>query len=82
VEGALAERPWLAGASYSIADIVGFNMLAGLPVMNAQVANDAKTPHLMEWLRKIYERPAVRQALELGRTELVRRYVHLARKSA
>jgi GSH-dependent disulfide-bond oxidoreductase len=49
-------------------------------VMNAEVANDAKTPHLMEWLRKIYERPAVRQALELGRTELVRRYVHLARR--
>jgi glutathione S-transferase/GST-like protein len=81
VEEALAERPWLAGSSYSIADIVGFNMLAGLPVMSTEVANDAKTPHMMEWLRKIYERPATREALALGRTELVRRYVHLARNS-
>jgi glutathione S-transferase/GST-like protein len=82
VEAALAERPWLAGDSYSIADMVGFSMTAGLPVMIAEVANDTKTPHLMEWLRKIYERPAVHKSLALGRTELVRRFAHLARKSA
>jgi glutathione S-transferase/GST-like protein len=81
VEEALAERSWLAGGSYSIADIAGFNMLAGLPVMSAEVVNDATTPHMMEWLRKIYERPATRKALALGRTELVRRYTHLARNS-
>ena len=79
-EAALGERPWVAGTSYSIADIAGFNMLAALPVMSPDVANDDKTPHLMEWLRKIYERPATRRTLELGRTELVRRYAHLARK--
>lgn len=82
LEAALSERLWVAGDSYSIADMVGFNMMAGLPVMNAEVANDVKTPRLMEWLRKIYERPAARKCLELGRTELVRRYVHLARKPA
>ena len=82
LEAALSERPWVAGASFSIADIVGFNMFAGLPMMNAEVANDTKTPHMMEWLRKINERPAVGKSLELGRTELMRRYAHLARKSA
>jgi GST-like protein len=66
----------------SIADIAGFNMLAGLPAMRAEVANDEKTPHLMEWLRKINERPAVGKCLQLGRTELMRRYAHLARQSA
>jgi glutathione S-transferase/GST-like protein len=81
VEAALAERPWLAGESYSIADMVGFSMMAGLPVMNAEVANDTKAPHLMEWLRKIYARPAVHKALALGRTQMMRRYEHLARKS-
>lgn len=81
LEMALGERPWIAGSSYSIADMVGFNMLAGLPVMRPEVANDTQTPHLMEWLRKIYERPAVHACLELGRTELVRRYEHLARAS-
>jgi GST-like protein len=82
LEAALRERPWVAGRTYSIADIAGFNMLAGLPAMKAEVANDEKTPHLMEWLRKINERSAVGKCLQLGRTELMRRYVHLARKSA
>ena len=79
LEAVLRERQWVAGSSFSIADIVGFNMLAGLPVMNAEVASDQKTPHLLEWLRKINERPATRKSLELGRTEMMRRYVHLAR---
>ncbi len=82
VESALSERPWIAGNSYSIADIAGFNMFAGLPVMSAELVNDDKTPHLMEWLRKMYERPAVARSLALGRTEIVRRYTHLARNGA
>ena len=80
LEGALSERPWVAGQTYSLADVAGFNMFAGLPLMSPDVVNDQKTPHLMEWLRKINERPAVQRALALGRTEIVRRYVHLARK--
>ncbi len=82
LEAALGERPWVAGNSYSIADIAGFNMLAGLPLMNPQVANDAVTPHILEWLRKINERPAIRKSFALGRTELVRRYAHLDRQAA
>jgi GST-like protein len=50
--------------------------------MNPQVANDAVTPHILEWLRKINERPAIRRSFALGRTELVRRYAHLDRKAA
>lgn len=80
LEAALSERPWVAGRSYSIADIAGFNMLAGLPSMKPDVVNDEKTPHMMEWLRKIYERPAVARCLQLGRTQLMRRFAHLERK--
>ena len=82
LEAALSERPWVAGESYSIADIAGFNMLAGLPLMSPQVCNDAVTPHILEWLRKINERPAIRKSFALGRTELVRRYAHLDRHHA
>ncbi len=82
VESSLSERPWIAGSSYSIADIAGFNMFAGLPVMTAELVNDGKTPHIMEWLRKMYERPAAARSLALGRTEIVQRYVHLDRKAA
>jgi len=77
LEGALRERPWVAGMTYSIADIVGFNMFAGLPMMSPDVANDQKNPRLMRWLREIYRRPAARKSLELGRTEMMRRYAHL-----
>ena len=82
LEAALTERPWVAGQTFSLADIVGFNMFAGLPVMMPDVANDTQTPHLLEWLRKLNERPSARKSLELGRTELMRRYVHLQRKSS
>jgi len=82
LEAALSERAWVAGATYSLADIAGFNMLAGLPLMNPQVANDTVTPHILEWLRKINERPAIRRSFALGRTELVRRYAHLDRNAA
>jgi glutathione S-transferase/GST-like protein len=81
LEAALSERPWVAGQAYSLADIAGFNMLAGLPSMMPKIANDANTPHLLEWLRRIYERPAVRRCLELGRTEMMRRYAHLERRA-
>jgi glutathione S-transferase/GST-like protein len=82
LEAALSERPWVAGKTFSIADIAGFNMFAGLPVMNPQVANDTATPHLLEWLRKINERPATRQIYALGRTDLMKRYAHLERQKA
>jgi len=79
LEGLLSAQPWVAGQSYSLADVAGFNMAAGLPMMMTGIVNDQTTPHLMEWLRKIYERPAVHEALKLGRTEITRRYTHLAR---
>lgn len=79
IETMLGEHPWIAGQSYSIADISGFNMAAGLPVMMPDIVNDASTPNILEWLRRIYERPAVHEALKLGRTEITRRYTHLKR---
>jgi GSH-dependent disulfide-bond oxidoreductase len=77
LEDALSEHPWVAGSTYSIVDIAGFNMMAGLPVMMPDVVSDEKTPHILKWLRTIYRRPAVGKALELGRTEMMRRYAHL-----
>jgi glutathione S-transferase/GST-like protein len=50
-----------------------------LPLSLPEVANDAATPHLLEWLRKIYERPAVKQTFALGRTQMAERVTYLAR---
>jgi GST-like protein len=79
LEKALAERPWLAGDNYSLADINGFNLAYALPLSQPDLSSDEKTPHIMEWLRKIYERPATRKTWEMGRTEMVKRVTILER---
>jgi glutathione S-transferase/GST-like protein len=77
---ALRQRPWLAGQSYSIADMVGFNMSAGLPAIQPAAFNDQRTPHVMQWLRRIYQRPAVRTLLSMARQERMRSYPFLERQ--
>jgi len=79
VESALERRAWLAGATYSLADIAGWNMLFGMPSMTPDLVNDTRTPHMMEWLRTLYERPAVRAMTAYGRTEIMKRLTHLER---
>jgi glutathione S-transferase/GST-like protein len=80
LEAALRERPWIAGSTFSLADINGFNLCYGLPMLQRPVlASDAKTPALMEWLRKIYERPATQKTWAMGRTEMAKRVTYLKR---
>jgi glutathione S-transferase/GST-like protein len=82
LEDTLSERPWLAGAIYSIADMIGFNMVAALPAMMPDIAGDATTPRIMEWLRRMNERPAVRAIRTHFRTPMMNRYTHLDRPRA
>ena len=42
-------------------------------------ATTQKTPHIMEWLRRIYERPATRKIWALGRTAMAQRVKMLER---
>ena len=51
----------------SLADVNGFNLGYALPMGQPDLANDEKTPHIMEWLRKIYERPATQYIWAMGR---------------
>ena len=80
IEKVLSQRPWLAGQSYSIADMNAYNTAYALPFSRPDHCNDAKTPHLMEWLRKIYERPAAQAMASMGRTALASRMSLLARQ--
>lgn len=82
LEDALSKRPWLAGESYSLADINAFNTCYALPLSQPHLSNDEKTPHIMEWLRTIYERPAAKATWEMGRTEMVKRVKLLEREAA
>jgi glutathione S-transferase len=55
----LAESEWLAGDAYSLADICNFAIANGMEQGFAELVNEADTPHLVRWLRRIHERPAV-----------------------
>ncbi len=81
LERHLAQHRWIAGDSYSLADINGFNLGYALPLSQPERCNDQRTPHIMEWLRKIYERPATQATWTKGRTQMASRVTVLQRKS-
>ena len=73
LEEKLSHSNWLVGEQYTLADINGFNLAFALPLSQPELSNDEKTPHILEWLRKVYERPATKKVWAMGRTELASR---------
>ncbi len=73
IENGLSERPYFASDSYSLADINAFCMAYALPLMQAEFVNQEKTPKLLDWLRRVYERPAIAETFKLGRTPMAER---------
>ncbi|MDB5682456.1 MAG: glutathione S-transferase family protein [Sphingomonas bacterium] len=69
MEEHLSRTPYLAGDSYSLADVDAFNSCYGLPFMLPEAVDDEQTPALMEWLRTIRERPAVAITWAKSRTD-------------
>jgi glutathione S-transferase len=60
LEGALAERPYLLGDEFTVADL---NVAA---VISRAIDTDlSATPHLAQWLSRCLERPAARRARAL-----------------
>jgi GST-like protein len=68
VESALGESAWLAGSSYSVADVDAFALLVGLPGLAPELVNPQGTPRIMDFLRRMGERKAVRAALATSRS--------------
>lgn len=64
-EDNLAENEWVAGDEFSLADVNAFNLVYILPHMyeTMQLASVSieRTPHTMRWLRRMYQRPSIRQ---------------------
>ena len=79
LEDHLARHEWIAGDTFSLGDINGFNLGYALPLSIPEQCNDAKTPRIMEWLRRIYERPTTKQIWALGRTTIAQRVKFLER---
>jgi GST-like protein len=62
IEGRLAHHAYVGGAHYSVADMAIFPWLRNLPAFLGDAAGK-KFPHVMAWVAKINERPAVKAAL-------------------
>jgi GST-like protein len=82
MEARLKASPWFAGESYSIADIVIFANAYSLPLMHDYAASDELSPAFMDWLGRIYRRPAIAEAFELGRTPMKERAREMIRRFA
>lgn len=67
-EDALASGSWLAGSQYGIADIDAFAMLSPLVDLAPQLVSEQATPRIAQFLARVRERPAVREALALAKT--------------
>lgn len=65
LESILANSRWIAGATYSLADINSYSMVAGVPRFFPELMNDKLTPRSVEWLAHLNERPAVKAALAM-----------------
>lgn len=79
-ERALTEFPYLAGPTFSLADINAMCTLYALPLQHPDQVNDARTPHLMEWYRRIHSRPGIRAAFALGHEWVAGRVREVRRK--
>ena len=73
LEEHLSRHAWIAGDSYSLGDINGFNLGYALPLAQPQLCNDEKTPNIMRWLRAIYARPAAKACWAMGKTQMAQR---------
>lgn len=59
----LYDRPWLAGADYTIADMISYPWTAG---WKAQGQDIAEFPHFKRWFEDISARPAVEAGMAAG----------------
>lgn len=68
IEAALGATGWLAGAAYSLADIGIFPMVRSLARLLPEIVSEKGTPGILDWLRRVEERPAVRKVLDMARS--------------
>lgn len=60
VEANLRLHPWVAGSTYSLADIDLMNFCGFMSAWMPELVNDKDTPATMAWQAKVNERPAVK----------------------
>jgi glutathione S-transferase len=63
----LKEAPFLAGPTYTIADLESFANFYSLPMTVPDYANKNKAPRYIDWLIRIYNMPGTMEAFGLSR---------------
>ncbi|HWU02639.1 MAG TPA: glutathione S-transferase family protein [Novosphingobium sp.] len=74
LEQELGKRAYVGSNAYSLADINIFNSTYSLPLSQPDLAGKDKTPNIMRWLKRVYQREAVKRTWAMGRTDLAHRY--------
>lgn len=73
----LRDSPWLVGDRFTLADILTFANFYSLPLSNPAACPEEDVPHFIDWLRRIYARPATLRTFAFARS-LARRGVEVA----
>lgn len=76
----LERQLWLAGDSFSLADICVFATFYGLSQARPAEVNEFDTPHLMRWLRRSHSRPGLQAAFRTGRGFVTQRVVEIRKQ--
>jgi glutathione S-transferase len=63
LEARLAHNTWLAGEQYTLADICNYAIAIDAPMIFPELANTRDTPQLVDWLKRMDERPAVKHMM-------------------
>jgi len=77
MEDVLSKREYLACDTYSLADIDAFNSCYAMPLFQADLCNQGKTPSVIRWLDAIRERPAVKETWAKSREDFGKRFEEL-----
>lgn len=66
-EERLQGSPWLAGSTYSLADVNTYSMTAAMPFFFSEFVNGKDTPRTLEWLQDMQARPGVQAAMAMAK---------------
>lgn len=72
IEKALGSSDWIVGNDYSITDITAFAYIHTLPELLPDVVNKEKTPGIVNWLKAINQRDAVKDALAMRKSTIAK----------
>ncbi len=63
-EAALSQSPWLAGGTYSLADIAMIPFIDRIRNLRPDFLSEAEYPNLMNWYERLSSRPAFKKAFD------------------